>query len=484
MKIIIMAALALLLLLASGCEDRPAIDAGAPEPAGSAATGTPDAPSPTPAVTPGVTAAPSPPQETGGVWTDYSAYAPYARKSDEIFTRLSDDYLPGLIPSANYGTLAPYIGEAIGDSYVGPIIMQGLCTLDGMIVTDPVFKRIYQPSKSYGYKPNTYYPVYQLERPMTEKENRAYYDYHGIEAKHDYDDEFGDGDGYEDEYGPPQDSEPPRDPFVVATPTIAVCALDGSWVTDYYFDVEFCDNVILLDRGKHVDVYDYNGNFLYNTDILSGYSICTTFEGEIAIRDWTDCIGLKSSYGDGYFLLRTGKGKYTFFDVLTRDANVTGYEGASPFLSGRAAVKQGGLWGYIDAELGLAIDFQFEEAGRFVGDYASCKLPDGRYVLIDKDGAIQGESDQRIYIPATSPYEKPEPEFVFVLWHGTDVRDKAGNVLFTYSGELAYLEQIRMFSVSVYKGTDWYGEITAFELYNPAGKCVFRKNVISPWSDD
>ena len=173
--------------------------------------------------------------KTGSIYTDYSMYTPYTNANDEIYTRLSKDFLPEIIPSDSYGTIVPYVGEYLGDNDGYDFAIFGLCTTDGMIITDPVYRSIYQTNgynDSYGYI-SQQFPVYKLERLIAENE-KMYISEGNISA-------------------------------VSIVPNIAICAIDGSWVTDYYYDVRFFGEFMLLYRENDADVFDYTGNFLYNT---------------------------------------------------------------------------------------------------------------------------------------------------------------------------------------------------------------------------
>lgn len=404
------------------------------------------------------------PTKTSNVYTDYSAYTPYTTTNDEIFTRLSADYLPELIPSNNYGTLVPYVGECFWDDFV----IYGLCTTNGMIVTDPVYRELYQPSGYNDYQGYIIHPVYKLERLMDKNEN-------GELSISELDDKYKLSEFEKEAY----------EQFQKIVPNVAVCALDGSWVTDYYFKVAFFDEFMLLYRGKDADVFDYNGNFLYNTQDLN----VQLQLNDDPLFEWVNHIW---DYGDGYFFIWAGwrydgnirKGEYAFVNERTGETHILPYEDAYSFSDGLAAVEQGGLWGYINTDMELVIDFQFEYANRFIEGLAKCRLPDGKYVLITKDGEITVESYSNIDNPSEKQhYDTAEPEFIYDSYNGTIVRDRNGRILFTYDGKLSYWKHAKVFTLMRYNG-DWYYDLRKFELLDTTGKCVFRKNVISQWSDD
>ena len=396
--------------------------------------------------------------KTGSVYTDYSVYTPYTYKNDEIYTRLSTDFLPELIPLDSYGTIVPYVGEFFMQTDYDDFVMYGLCTTDGMIITDPVYRYIYQPdgyNDSYGFI-SQQFPVYMLERLMAENENMYIYN-NSISA-------------------------------VRTVPDIAVCAIDGSWVTEYYDEVRFFNKIMLLYRENDADVFDYNGNFLYNTQDLH---VDIQWRNDPSFK-WAEDA---RHYSDGYFFLENwvGVGEYgrskgcAFISDLTGEVYIIPYEDAHAFSDGRAAVLHEGLWGYINTNMELVIDFHFTDAGRFVGGFAKCRLPNNEYVLITKDGAITAQADN--YWGVSNPaenilYDTPDPEFIYDS-RDSAVRDRNGKILFTYEGNLNYLEHANIFTLSRYENYDHDNYFPMkFELIDTKGKCVFRKNVISQWDDD
>lgn len=171
-------------------------------------------PSPSPIVSApsqSTTPKPSPsisPDVTYTVKTDYSKLTPY-EPMEEIYTRLSDEYMAELVPSDDYGMLLPYTGELLYNYYGDPIDERyGLVTADGIIVTDAMYYSIY----NYG---SFFVLSKQLDNTGSEKPeycddlNRSY----------------------------------------------ALCASDGSWVTPFrYSDFSTLDDVLLLycDLGKNI----------------------------------------------------------------------------------------------------------------------------------------------------------------------------------------------------------------------------------------
>jgi len=440
----------------------------------------PTIPSPPPVTTPNIPFVKKPLSKSEDVYTDYSIYTPYTHTNDEIYTRLSANFLPELIPSNGYGTLVPYVGEYFCELDWNDFVMYGLCTTDGMIVTDPVYKSVYQTIVYNTNQGDIKCPVYKLERLVAENENR-------------YLDKLDEsrGDSWNERASAESEdaaNKPPK------KPDVAVCALDGSWVTDYYYRADFYEKFMLLHRDKDADVFDYNGHFLYNTQDLN---VSIQLNND-PLFEWANYI---VDYRDGLFFVNKwkwvredGEDEDTwiydfraFVNELTGEAYILDYEDVSAFRDGRAAVRQGGLWGYINTDMELVIDFQFDSAESFIGGLAKCRLPGGKHVLITKDGDITVESDDYFSNPAEKSYSdfSAEPEFIYDYYDGTDVRDRNGKILFTYDGRLNYLEQARLFALSRYSGHSYSSyALTTFELLDTNGKCVFRKNVASQWRDD
>ena len=180
--------------------------------------------------------------------------------------------------------------------------------------------------------------------------------------------------------------------------------------------------------------------------------------------------------------------EYAFVSKLTGEAYILPYESVRAFSDGRAAVEYNGLWGYIDTNMELVIDIQFEWAGRFIGGFSKCRLPDATGVLITKDGEITAQEDS--YWELSNPaedllYDTPEPEFAYDSYDG-NVRDRNGEILFTYEGRIDYLDHAKIFTLSRYEKNSYVVDSfpVIFELIDTKGNCVFRKNIVSQWRED
>lgn len=312
-------------------------------PSGSRPTETPGASSDTPS--------PVPTDWHSGVKTDYSGLTPYV-PPEENYTRLSDGALPELMPSDQYGTLLPYIGEVMY-SYGGynTVRQYGLVTADGMIVTDAVYNNVYQGSYfSYSTYTSKNVPVYNLVKlsETIDEEN-------------------------------PWDSE-----------IHAVCAVDGGWTTSFdYKSVYFTDKEIILVRdpaNNDIDVLDYNGKLLYNTKSLA----CFDELPEYSAYKFMD------GYGEGLIAIPLTSGQSVLIDALTGAETTIDYESCSAFSGGRAAVLVDGLYGYIDRDLNLVIPPQFVWFDYFYHGKGVVQYPDQSYAIIDTDGNVLLENENYI----------------------------------------------------------------------------------------
>lgn len=276
------------------------------------------------------------------VKTDYSGLTAY-HPLGEKYTRLTDKPMPELIPG-DYGTLLPYLGEILyGDTEYQVIRKYGLRTIQGMIVTDPIYTAAYQGyyylsgSSTGGYVPALDLSILKDELDIDNPWNNTLH---------------------------------------------AACALNGSWATEFeYSSVYFTDKVIILTRSvdtNDVDVMDYNGKLLYNSKSLSCYQDIPASSG------WAFQVG----YGEGYIALALSNGRSVFIDALTGRETFTDYSQASAFAGGMAAVSKNGLYGFIDKTFKLAIPTQFLRCDYFWEGLCVVYFPDSSSAIIDTDGKI------------------------------------------------------------------------------------------------
>ena len=263
-----------------------------------------------------------------------------------MYTRLSSGTLDSLTPSNNYGMLLPYTGgyeiSGTGDFQTAKY---GLVTVEGMIVTDPVYDSAFR-AQYYSLYDEVLMPAYLL----------------GINR---YDGEtilFGEKD-------------------------YAVCALDGSWITPFGYDgVWFTSNAIIMHRDyetSDIDVYDYDGRLLYNMKNL----------------DWVADLDTSSPYGlsirggtDDYMRAHMIGGTVAVIDIMTGNCMRTEYLSIDTFSDGLAAVTVQDfatgeqLVGFINTEFEMVIEPQYRYAHWFFNEYSVAFSRNQAVYLIDKEG--------------------------------------------------------------------------------------------------
>jgi hypothetical protein len=168
----------------------------------------------------------------------------------------------------------------------------------------------------------------------------------------------------------------------------AVCAADGSWCTGFEFS-----GVLPMELGV-----------LCVEELESNRAVCYAEDGSLVFDT--------ASFGELYniqagsieSLARCGSGLMQIIYVngqkgfISADGTVLNranerasfFEDALPFSNGLAAVKNNGVWGYINTEGEYVIDPAFEEAGSFVGSLAAVKS-NGVWCVIDKSGEVKRE---------------------------------------------------------------------------------------------
>jgi hypothetical protein len=315
--------------------------------------------SPSPAGTPDVSPSAAPPETPSpaatdwhsGVQTNYSGLTPY-QPPEELYTRLSDGPMTELKPSGDYGKLLPYVGASLfGDMGYLSFNMLGLVTDNGMIITDPVFSRVYQGSfYNYADYTSTYVPAYALVKL----------------------------------------NEPIDEDNLWDSERCAVCALDGSWITSFdYTSVYFGDKVILGMRSNDqndVDVFDYDGELLFNTTSLGCYDLVPPQSG----------YAFMNGYGEGLLAVQLTNGKTVYIDALTGAERYTDYQQAEAFFGGFARVTVNSLVGFIDRSFSLVIQPQYYYADYFSDGRSVVQLQDHSYAVIDTNGGVLFQRDTPI----------------------------------------------------------------------------------------
>ena len=250
-----------------------------------------------------------------------------------IYSRLGDGPLDELATSKDYGLLLPYAAVAVNGDYGGIWIQKyGLVTVGGVIVTDGIYD-IVERAYTYSADRTEPKPAYLLVT-----------------------------------YEP--DSEDQQDP----EKRCAACAIDGSWVTPFdYASIWFSENVIVLTRKfwtLDIDIYNYNGTFLYNM-------LDTKWAKGIAPGEKFNLRGYGTIGGRDYAHIRMGDGNIAFINLQTGECRETEFVDAGDIgnegLVAVAIWNESGyrqLWGYINAKFEIAIPLQYEYALPFINGFA------------------------------------------------------------------------------------------------------------------
>ena len=168
----------------------------------------------------------------------------------------------------------------------------------------------------------------------------------------------------------------------------AVCGADGSWVTDFVYTAVYPMELGVLcvtDENANLAVcYDESGSLLFDTANFSDRSMMAAG----TVSSLAQC-------GSGFMLCSYSSGSKSFLradgTALNRDQNRTSYfEDALPFSEGYAAVRNNGVWGYINTDGEYTVTPQYEQATSFTGGYAAV-YGGGMWQIIDTTGAVMLE---------------------------------------------------------------------------------------------
>jgi len=261
------------------------------------------------------------------------------------FNRLLNAALPELVPSDNYGVLLPYSTAVTrNDGSIHTVKYGFVAQQSGTVVTDPIYDEVERAVYTSSGR-DEFLPVYHLRMDISE-----------------------------------------LDPDIWSHTTMqAACAIDGSWITPFsYINIIFSEEVMLMvyDYSFNIDVYDYNGNLLYN----------------ILELDWADRTTDSSSSESFLYTINEGIGyiqldnnAYNVVDIMTGELRETNFHQVLSFYEGLSAViPHGGnnLWGFVNKDLEFVIQPAFAWPSLFLGNYASVETPDGRTHIINKQGEI------------------------------------------------------------------------------------------------
>lgn len=291
--------------------------------------------------------APELPQEMRwSVTTDSSKLTAFDNPKSR-YTRLRDTALPELEPFSGYGTLLPYsTAVTMNDGSINAVKYGFVTVQSGTVVTDPIYDGI-DRAFCLGQTGDTALPAYRLHISMPEND----FGYRTIQA---------------------------------------ACADDGSWITPFKYesivfrnDIFFCQYEYDFHNSSFdIDVYDYNGNLLYNILDLE-------WSEKISEGTWSDY--LMYSINEGYGFIQFDDGTPALFDALTGNIRDTDFADAAVFSDGLVAFEQrdsGGLWGFADKNLDVVIPAAYAGAGVFIDGRAVVETPDRAAHVIDTSGKV------------------------------------------------------------------------------------------------
>jgi len=283
------------------------------------------------------------------VKTDDSHLTPY-NSARSNFNRLHDAALPVLVPSDNYGMLLPYASSVtMNDGNIRATKYGFVAQRSGTVVTDPIFDDVFRAVVMLS-NTKEFLPAYHLHIMLSDTDP-----------------------GYFDGYGSMQ----------------AACGLDGSWITPFdYINIVFSEDVILAMHDYYtfdIDVYDYNGNLLYNVLDLE-------WADQIPNDSWSEFFTYTVSEGIGFVQLDDYF--YAAMDILTGSIRETNFVDVLSFSDGLAAVKLQGdnnLWSFVDKNLDIVFESAFTTSSVFRNNRAvvtPLDVSDGFMHVINKQGDI------------------------------------------------------------------------------------------------
>lgn len=375
-------------LALSGCTPAASAPTETPKAAPSAAPSSPPAASPS-----------SPPQ----VYTDWSQLEDRDdTPRPDLYDRWYGEFTDHLIPAPDYGPLIPFSGPSLADKWSdGAYCLEGLMTLDGKVVVDPVYASITRLGWG-GYFDfgifDGYHPALLLSR------------YVGEGSKGDPNSLFG-------AYGDVRSR---------------LCAADGSWVTgEYRFGYTPLCYGYVPEEGGLFALRDEN--VLVMLDMNTGKErFSVTLDG-LTDRELSDALSY-AAYGDGRVTTHTSwheqghlrGSNFSCWDLngneipLPDDVDdIDGFsEGLCP---ARRTGGEGYAWGYLGLDGQWAIPPQFTDAQPFENGVAL--LGTHAHTLIDKEGNVLAET------PVYDRCQKTGDYWYFCGYSGDAglVLDKEGN---------------------------------------------------------
>lgn len=268
---------------------------------------------------------------------------------EEVYTRLSPDPLPALVPSKDYGELLSYVGAVLPGEYYD-FERYGLVTRDGMIVVDPVYDSVYALGMYTDASFETWeeLSVYALGQTLP----------------------VGPGGAYEKRY--------------------ALAAQDGSWCTgfDYlYTDIVDLSHIWAVEPDGTGVMLDASAKELWRIPLPPGEEVWYFQGGMVGNMYWRGGVGVV--YGQSGQSLVNLQGELTSSEGL-------GWVDLQSFSEGLAAAldAESGLWGYVSPSAGAwAIPAAYSSARDFRDGKAIVDVPDGSTLVIDPRGNVLWETN-------------------------------------------------------------------------------------------
>ncbi len=165
----------------------------------------------------------------------------------------------------------------------------------------------------------------------------------------------------------------------------AVCAADGSWITGFdYVSVYPMELGVLCVTDEEANLavcYASDGSTVFDTANFSDRSMMA----ESSVYTLAQC-------ENGLMLCTYQRGSKSFLradgTALNRNEGRTSYfEDAMAFSGGLAAVRNGGVWGYINTDGEYVVQPQYEQVSSFVDGYAAV-YGGGMWQVINTSGEV------------------------------------------------------------------------------------------------
>lgn len=390
------------------------------------------------------------------VYTDYSQLEDNSPRPDR-YVRWHGEFTDHLIPSPDYGPLIPFSGDGAMEEWeVSDYGAQGLMTLDGKVVVDPVYSAVTQLCSggdiAFG-RPDTYYPAFLLSRYAGDGEGDLFNAYNDVSSQ--------------------------------------LCALDGSWVTEEY---HFSYNTLCYGNGVQDGAIFAlrDENILVLLDISNGKELFSApLEG--LGKDELNEVLHNVGYGDGRITLsvpiydRSHGADVRYLrcwdlsgNEIFLPGNVDGiYSFSEGLCPARRTGGEGYAWGYLGLDGQWAIPPQFTDATSFDGGVAL--LGTHAHTLIDREGNILYETPTYDRCQKTGDYwyfcgysgdaglvlDKQGNEVNSPLLHGgyVDALNYGWAVMTNADGSYTLAKGEKSWPIPAGWGYAWAGNVTEYAIY-------------------